>query len=223
MISRILQTINTNVREFSGRQSSPVSPITSKPLTTREDDQNLEDPDTVAHIPQNAIDQKYDAQHNNEAADIQLADSCHHEPITATSIIQSLEDNIVMISQLLPPTDNSNAKGDKLDPDKVSEKGSDFSILPSTRKRMSTVSRSVTKPTADANNKPGLFDRKRKITEKKELPLRKKQKGSKKVTVVTMASPSVQRKSDKPKVRWCRRCGITETCRWRTSLAGSQT
>lgn len=32
-----------------------------------------------------------------------------------------------------------------------------------------------------------------------------------------------QVKCNKSRKRWCRRCGTIETCRWRTSPAGSQT
>jgi hypothetical protein len=38
MLSRILQSINTNVRELSGRQPSPLSPISAKAVSAEEKD-----------------------------------------------------------------------------------------------------------------------------------------------------------------------------------------
>jgi hypothetical protein len=42
MLSRILQSINTNVRELSGRQPSPRSPISAKAVGAEEKDYDSE-------------------------------------------------------------------------------------------------------------------------------------------------------------------------------------
>jgi len=66
---------------------------------------------------------------------------------------------------------------------------------------------------------------KRKMCNQQALAARKKPRKD----IETQVTDSVtsfgyeQIKNSKSRKRWCRRCGTVETCRWRTSPAGSQT
>jgi hypothetical protein len=66
---------------------------------------------------------------------------------------------------------------------------------------------------------------KRKMRNQEALAARKKPRKGLETQVADSVTSygNEQIKSSKSRKRWCRRCGIIETCRWRTSPAGSQT
>lgn len=223
MLSRILQTINTNVRELSGRQPSPISAIPSKATVSGDDEHNLEDPVTLMHIPTNLSDQEYADKEASRLGEIdvnQLSTSCQQKLDTLASLIQSSGENIVVIPQLPPKADGKHSSHDTQCLDDFDEKSSSKSDRPIMERRKPCLMSQATSVTSENTN---LIDGKRKITHHHALTSRKRQRVPDKPKATTIPSHPVHVRSDKSKPRWCRRCGIMETCRWRTSPAGSQT
>lgn len=220
MLSRILQTINTNVRELSGRQPSPISAIPSKATVSGDHEHNLEDLVTLMHIPTNLSDQEYADDETSRLGEIdvnQLSTSCQQKLDTLASLIQS---SVVVIPQLPLKADGKDSSHDTQCLDDFDEKTSSKSDRPITERRKPCLMSQATSVTGENTN---LIDGKRKITHHHAPTRRKRQRGPDKTKATTIPSHPVDVRSDKSKPRWCRRCGITETCRWRTSPAGSQT
>jgi hypothetical protein len=208
MLSRILQTINTNVRELSGRQPSPISAIPSKATVSGDNEHNLEDPVTLMHIPTNLSDQEYADEETSRLGEIdinQLSTSCQQKLDTLASPLK---------------TDGKDSSHDTQCLNDFDEKSSGKSDRPIMERRKPCLMSQATSVTSENTN---LIDGKRKITHYHAPTRRKRQRGPDKTKATAIPSHPVHVRSDESKPRWCRRCGIMETCRWRTSPAGSQT
>jgi hypothetical protein len=227
MLSRILQSINTNVRELSGRQLSPLSPISAKAVSA--DEKNY-DPG-VPPV------QKLE---NQESLAEEGDDNSRQPPVCRGDLPLTTKQPVVTVSShMVYPGDKvmiavtkaqlTYRKKDAVHLEKTVELCLKAKSLNSPPSRSSTrLSRTVHL----ANYKSSIrhvevrqINLKRKLSNQQALDTRKKHRKDLKtqVTDSVISTGNGDTKSSKPRIRWCRRCGTIETCRWRTSPAGSQT
>ncbi|KAI8577972.1 hypothetical protein K450DRAFT_249280 [Umbelopsis ramanniana AG] len=206
MLSRILQSINTNVRELRGRQQSPLSPISAKAVSADEKDH---DPG-VPLVQESKSTEILAVAGDNKSRQLLFCGGDLPVPAKQRAVTTYCEKGAVHLEKTVELCLKANSLNDPL-----TRSSSKLSRTVHLAKHKSTVLHVGVRQ----------IDRKRKLSNQPALDTRKKHRKDieTQVTDNIISIGNGNTKSRQSRRRWCRRCGTIETCRWRTSPAGSQT
>jgi hypothetical protein len=225
MLSRILQSINTNVRELGGRQPSSVSPISAEAFNSDENDyDNPGDPLVQEYKTQETLAEKTDDRSHPAVLSQGDLSTPYKEPDFALYSPNAFsEDKGVEDTQLTLRHNEKEADQQSI---LCLKNHSAHDPSPRSSITLSSAIHLAKQISANSNDDVRRVNAKRKMVNQ-QLPgtrkMHRKVVDTRRIAKVSSSGHDYVKSPSKSGTKWCRRCGVIETCRWRTSPAGSQT